>query len=434
MAMLNATDLAATLETEGVSTVVLALSGGLDSMVLLELLHQARQLKTFRLQAVYINHGLSPDATLWAEHCARACAERNIEFTSRQIMVNSSANIEAAARDGRYQALTHFIDSENCALLTAHHADDQLETLMLALKRGAGVAGLSGMALKRPFAKGKLLRPLLNCSRQHILAFARQHQLRWVEDSSNTDNRFDRNYIRNVITPLLTGRWPAFTDTALRSMQHLAEQQQLSDFYTEQAMALCRCDTEWQLNLTVLQQQIPLQQDLVIRRWLARFQLNPSSQWLQTLRQQVINARQDAMPLLVLGGYQLRRYNQRLYLEQHDTQPAISCRLCWSMQSNLTLPGGLGTLRVFNEQGPGRLAMVRSEVSVVFGQLSLPFKPADQLQHKPLKQWFKLWHLPPWQRGKVPLLLHDDKLIAVAGYASAVSTKLADCWLDWSQN
>jgi len=434
MAIISATELAAMLETRGATKAVLALSGGLDSMVLLELLQQARQIRPFQLQAVYVNHGLSVDAPRWAEHCARACAGHGIEFFSLTITISSTGNIEAAAREGRYQALAPFIDAESTVLLTGHHADDQLETLLLALKRGAGVAGLSGMARQRPFSRGSLLRPLLSCQRQHILAFARQHQLSWVEDSSNKDNRFDRNYIRNEITPLLSGRWPAFIDTALRSMAHLAAQQELINHYTGQALALCICADQRQLNLTALLQQLPLQQDLIIRQWLARFQLNPSSQWLQTLREQVIEARQDAMPELVLADYQVKRYNQRLYLVQQQAQPATSCRIAWSMQTGLILPEGLGELIACNEQGPGRLPMHRSEHSVVFGQLSLLFKPTGQCQHKPLKQWFKLWQLPPWQRGQVPLLLQQDKLVAVAGYASAVSTKQADCWLDWLRN
>lgn len=430
--MINAAELATMLNASGATKVVLALSGGLDSMVLLELLQQARQYSEFKLQAVYVNHGLSPDAEQWAEHCANACALRNIEFCSLKINISGSANLEAAAREGRYQALAPFIDSSSAVLLTGHHADDQLETLLLALKRGAGAAGLSGMARQRPFALGSLLRPLLECSRQDIAAFAHQHQLSWVEDSSNQDNRFDRNYIRNVIAPLLTGRWPAFTDTALRSMQHLAEHQQLLDHFTEQAMA--RCIEHKQLNLTTLKQQLPLQQKLVIRRWLAQFQLNPSSQWLQTLQQQVIQAREDAQPQLVLGDYQIRRFNQRLYLVQEDRLPASTCRMSWQMQDNLLLPVGLGELVVSSTATPDTLPMVRGEVQVVFGQLSLPFKPANQAQHKPVKQWFKLWQLPPWQRGRVPLLLRDDNLIAIAGFASVFNTTQANCWLEWMQN
>ncbi|MDX1677690.1 tRNA lysidine(34) synthetase TilS [Arsukibacterium sp.] len=434
MAIISATELAAILDSCGASKVVLALSGGLDSMVLLELLHQARQIRPCQLQAVYINHGLNADAQHWAEHCAKACAERNIDFVSRKIRIESAANLESAARDGRYRALAPFIDSASTVLLTGHHADDQLETLLLALKRGAGIAGLSGMSRQRPFAKGTLLRPLLNCSRQHILTFAKQHQLKWVEDSSNTDNRFDRNYIRNEIAPLLLSRWPAFTDTAQRSMQLLASQQQLISHYTEQALALCVCDDGKQLNLMALQQHLPLQQDLVIRQWLARFQLNPSSQWLQTLKEQVINSRQDAMPQLVLADYQLRRYQQRLYLISDKAAVASSCRISWQMQADLLLPSALGELVICKTPASGRLPVCRRESSVVFAQLSLPFKPVGQPQHKPLKQWFKLWQVPPWQRSQIPLLMQQDKLVAVAGYASAISNLQADCWLDWLRN
>lgn len=432
MAMISAIELAAELNACGATKVVLALSGGLDSMVLLELLHQARCHGEFQLQAVYVNHGLSPDADSWSEHCAVACAQRQVEFFSLQISLAGSANIEAAARDARYQALAPFIGSADTVLLTGHHGDDQLETLFLALKRGAGASGLSGMARQRPFACGSLLRPLLYCRRKDMLAFAREHRLDWVEDSSNQDNRFDRNYLRNVVAPLLTERWPAFAETALRSMQHLARQQQLVDYYTAQALALCANGK--QLDLTILQQQLPLQHDLVLRRWLAQFQLNPSSLWLHTLQQQVIEASEDAQPLLVLGDYQIRRYQHKLYLEQHTALVTSGCRLAWDMQSKLLLPAALGELAATDNAAPGRLAMARGEVTVVFGQLSLPFKPAGQAQHKPLKQWFKLWQLPPWQRGQVPLLLRDDKLVAVAGYATAASMTQADCWLDWLRN
>jgi tRNA(Ile)-lysidine synthase len=430
--MISITELAAKISHYGAAKVVLALSGGLDSMVLLEMLHQARQQHAFQLQAVYVNHGLSADAQCWSEHCKNACDSREIEFFSLKITLNNVSNIEAAAREGRYQALSPFIDAASTVLMTGHHAHDQLETLLLALKRGAGAGGLSGMSEQRPFAKGSLLRPLLNSTRQQILDFANAHQLQWVEDNSNTDNRFDRNYIRNVVTPSLTDRWPAFTRTALRSMQHLAEQQQLLDVYTEQALALCANGR--QLDLEVLQQQLPLQQNLVIRRWLARFMLNPSSQWLQTLRQQVIDARQDAMPELVLGSYRLRRFQRLLYLEHNHNVAIPDSGVFWTMQNNQELPAGLGELAVSQVALPGQLAMQKSEVIIVFGQLNLPFKPADQTQHKPLKQWFKLWRLPPWQRGQVPLLLRNGQLIAVAGYASAFSMTEADCWLDWLRN
>ncbi|WP_372626704.1 tRNA lysidine(34) synthetase TilS [Arsukibacterium sp.] len=430
--MISVTELAAKISDCGAAKVVLALSGGLDSMVLLDLLCQARKQHVFQLQAVYVNHGLSADAQRWSEHCHRACIARDVEFFSLKISIDSTANIEAAAREGRYQALASFVDSATTVLMTGHHADDQLETLILALKRGAGAAGLSGMAEQRPFAAGSLLRPLLNSSRQQIEHYATTHQLQWVEDSSNQDNRFDRNYIRNVVAPLLNGRWPAFGQTALRSMQHLAQQQLLLDNYTEQALLLCADGRR--LNLEVLAQQMPAQQDLVIRRWLAGYKLNPSSQWLQTLRQQVINARQDAMPQLVLGRYLLRRYQRQLYLEYQTTLAVPESGLCWAMQNNLTLPAGLGELAVYQAPSSGRQAMQQREVIVVFGQLSLPFKPADQPQHKPLKQWFKRWQLPPWQRGQVPLLLDNGALVAVAGYASAISTTEADCWLGWARN
>ena len=194
----------------GLNQLVLGLSGGLDSMVLLELCHQLTQSSTIKLSAVYIHHGLSANADQWAAFCQQQCLQRNIAFEVQKVQLNSNANIEAQARAARYSALAAFVVTPQTALLTAHHADDQLETLLLALKRGAGPAGLSAIAAVQPFAAGWLLRPLLEFSREQLEAFAKEQQLEWIEDESNNDSRFDRNFLRLQVIPLLQQRWPAF--------------------------------------------------------------------------------------------------------------------------------------------------------------------------------------------------------------------------------
>ena len=194
----------------GLNQLVLGLSGGLDSMVLLQLCHQLTQSCAIRLKAVYIHHGLSANADQWADFCLQQCQKRNIAFEVQKVQLNPAANIEAQARAARYSALAAFVTTRQTALLTAHHADDQLETLLLALKRGAGPAGLSGIAALQPFAAGWLVRPLLDFSREQLEAFAQLQQLKWIEDESNNDSRFDRNFLRLEIIPLLQQRWPAF--------------------------------------------------------------------------------------------------------------------------------------------------------------------------------------------------------------------------------
>lgn len=431
---LSAASLINTLALAPGSQLVLALSGGLDSMVLLHLLVQAQKLQPFALSAVYVNHGISVHAARWGQFCQAQCQALGVSFYQQQVKLNGTDNLEHKARQARYQALAAFIRSDKHLLLTAHHADDQLETLLLALKRGAGPAGLAGIAASRPFAKGTLLRPLLAFSRQQLEQYAQAHQLNWVEDDSNSDTRFERNFIRQQIAPLLRARWPHFSQTVLRSMQHIAAQQELLDHYT--AQALSASVNAQGLDLTQLAAYLPAQQDLVIRQWLKGFGLNPETQWLVTLKQQVIAARHDATPQLVLGEQIICRYANTLYLLD-PTQlqvPEGSLRFAVNedaTQGTLCLPADCGTLQFSRSEQPGSLPLPSAAGEVVFGRLSLRFKPAGVSMSKPLKQWFKLWQVPPWQRQRVPLLLVEGELVAVVGFASSITPAEAKLWLRW---
>lgn len=411
---------------------VLALSGGLDSMVLLDLLAKAQPQLGFMLEAVYINHGLSDNAAAWSEFCQQQCQARQIKFSSVSLKLEGKHNLEARARAGRYEALGAFITTDKHLLLTAHHADDQIETLLLALKRGSGPAGLSGIAPNKSFAAGQLLRPLLSFDQAQLQHYAVEQQLAWVEDESNIDTQYERNFIRHQIAPLLRQRWPHFSKTASRSMQLIANMQQLANHYTEQLYP--QVVVKDRLQLAALDQHIPLQQHLLIRRWLAATRLNPSVQWLETLYQTVILARADSSPLLALDGYHIRRYADQLYKVAAANNTKPSYNLAWQGATQLVLPEGLGQLTIHSQATTDALPIAETEGSIVFGKLSLLFKPSSALQHKPLKQWFKLWQVPPWQRLRVPLLLdQQQQLIAVAGYASASTAQQAKYWLHWSE-
>lgn len=431
---LSAAGLIKTLVLAPDSQLVLALSGGLDSMVLLHVLVQAQKLQPFALSAVYINHGISVHAANWGQFCQQQCQALGVSYYQQQVKLNGTDNLEQRARQARYQALEQYICSDKHLLLTAHHGDDQLETLLLALKRGAGTAGLAGIAARRPFAKGTLLRPLLAFSRQQLEQYAQTHQLSWVEDDSNSDTRFERNFIRQQIAPLLKARWPHFYQTAQRSMQHIGQQQALLDHYTAQALNVCVNDQG--LDLTKLAAYLPAQQDLVIRQWLKGFGLNPDTQWLTTLKLQVIAARHDATPQLVLNDFILCRYDNTLYLLKPEQLQAPLDSLSFGVSEHITqfrlsLPSGCGELQFSRSEQPGSLPVPSQAGEVIFGRLSLRFKPAGAAMSKPLKQWFKLWRLPPWQRQRVPLLLIDGELVTVAGFASSIAPAEAKLWLHW---
>jgi tRNA(Ile)-lysidine synthase len=407
----------------------LAYSGGLDSQLLLHLLAPLCKAAAIPLTAVHIHHGLSANADHWAAFCQQQCQQLGVPFQLHRVKLAGRADLEQQAREARYQVLATYVQQPGSALLTAHHANDQLETLLLALKRGAGLTGLAGMAPSRPLGKGQLLRPWLSFPRQQLEAVATALQLSWVEDESNRNPDFERNFLRLQVVPALTERWPALPRTAARSCEHLQQALQLADYYTNTALASClRADY---LDLQQLALQPELQQDLVLRKWLASVGLNPSSQWLATLKQQVIAAKGDAQPRLILEQWQVRRFLQRLYLTRGaSTEQLLNWQAPLQLSQPVTLPVGCGQLVWQQNSANGALPVTGEAWQLIFGQLSLPFKPVGQ-RTKPLKQWFKLWQVPPWQRGRIPLLLAEDKVQLVAGYASAVAATAATGWLNW---
>lgn len=416
-----------TIQQLGLNQLVLGLSGGLDSMVLLELCHQLTQSSAVKLKAVYIHHGLSANADQWAEFCLQQCLKRGIAVEVQKVKLNPTANIEAQARTARYTALAAFVTSAQTALLTAHHADDQLETLLLALKRGSGPAGLSGIAALQSFAAGWLIRPLLGFSREQLEVFAQQQELKWIEDESNNDSRFDRNFLRLEVIPLLQQRWPAFRQNALRSVTHIQQQQAFVEKQLELLLPAVMHGAE--LDLKRLAEQDLITQKLLVRSWLALAKLNPSTDWLERFFSQFIGAKTDAQPLLELDGYQIRRFADKAYVTQQEQAPEAGVWLELKPEQMLNTTVGQFQLNL-NKQGMP-LQLTQDAVYLVFGLFSLPFRPAGEQQSKPLKQWLKLWAIPPWQRLHLPVLIQNDQVIAVLGIASNVAAEQANAHIDW---
>ena len=413
----------------GLNQLVLGLSGGLDSMVLLELCHQLTQDTSIGLKAVYIHHGLSANADQWAEFCQQQCFKRQIPFEVQKVQLNPTANIEAQARTARYSALSAFVLTPQTALLTAHHADDQLETLLLALKRGAGPAGLSGIAALQSFAAGWLLRPLLDFSREQLDVFAKQQQLEWIEDESNSDSRFDRNFLRLQVIPLLQQRWPAFRQNALRSVSHIQQQQQFVEKQLDQLIPTVMHGAE--LDLTLLMAQDLTTQKLLVRRWLALTGLNPSTDWLERFFSELIGAKADAQPLLELDVYQIRRFANKAYITQVTEVPQAGVLLELKAGQQLNTVVGQFLLNRENKGTP--VLITDNPLYLVFGLFSLPFKPAGERQSKELKQWLKLWAIPPWQRLQLPVLVQNNQVVAVLGLASNTEQQHATAYIDWQK-
>ncbi|MFA1240922.1 tRNA lysidine(34) synthetase TilS [Serratia odorifera] len=393
---------------------LVAFSGGLDSSVLLHLLVQLRQRRPeLQLRAVHVHHGLSALADDWVAHCQRQCANWQVPLVVQYVQVESrDGGLEAAARTARYQALQRTLSSGE-ALLTAQHLDDQCETFLLALKRGSGPAGLAAMATYGTLGDSPLLRPLLGVSRRQLEQYAARQQLDWIEDDSNQDARFDRNFLRLQVLPLLTQRWPHFATAAARSASLCAEQELLLDeLLAEQLQALT--DQEQSIAIDGLQACSAPRRFALLRRWiaLAGFTM-PSREQLQRLWDEVALARADAEPQLQLAHYQVRRYRQRLYLLP-PLADLCAVHLPWFDAATLALPDGLGSI----SRGEGEI-MVRAPqpqqaVSVRFG-VSGRLRIAGRRHSRSAKKLWQELAIAPWQRERIPLIYYDDCLIAALG-------------------
>jgi len=392
----------------------LAYSGGVDSQVLLHLLAPLG----LDLRAVYIDHGLQAESRQWAEHCRNSCEQLAVPF--RVIAVDARAkpgeSPEAAARRARYGALAELLEAEDHCLLTAQHRDDQAETFLLQLFRGAGAAGLASMPGCDRFAAGWHLRPLLAYSRRDIADYAARHGLSWVEDPSNQNHQYDRNYLRQQILPAIRQRWQAID----RTLSTAAEQQAENNELLTQLAALDYeqlADGEPGLATGKLAQLEPARVRNLLRYWIQQQgHPLPPRRVLQQILQQMFASRQDASPRVCWAASELHRYRDHLYLisaREHDAGQQWP----WDGRQPLPLPSLGQSLSLLPEQGGGmRQDILDRSLRVAFRQGGERLQPVGRNAHHDLKHLFQEAGVPPWMRDRIPLIYRDEQLIAVAGY------------------
>ena len=391
-------------------------SGGLDSHVLLHLLSRVRSHYPIKISTIYINHGLSPNATKWAMHCADVCNKLQVEFKACVVDIDpfSEESPEALARDHRYAVFAEWL-AEKDVLLTAHHQDDQAETVLVQMLRGAGPKGMAAMPHIKPFAEGFHARPLLKFTRTELQNYAEQHQLQWIDDESNKDVKFVRNFLRHDVLPILKNRWPSVTNTLARVAENCAEMHQLLDEVISHDLRAVKGSVENTLSIQALLQLSSMRQRYVLRAWLTELHFPiPSFIKLQQIQQDMLFAREDKTPHFSWRGVELRRFRDDLYamlcLKEHEPSQVIK----WDFAESLQLPhlGMLSATRV-----PGRgIRLDVDNVTVRFRQGGEVLKlPGRQCSHA-LKNLFQEWGVPLWQRDRLPLIYVGEKLAAVVGY------------------
>ncbi len=395
-----------------------AYSGGLDSQVLLHALAAGREQLPAPLSALHVNHNLQPDAPAWAEQCRAVCAELGIAYRSLSVQAHAQPgeSPEAAARAARYQALVEAVPKGG-VLLTAHHQDDQAETLLLQLVRGAGPKGLAAMPERALLGDVPLLRPLLDVSRAALLAYAEQHCLRWLEDPTNASTEYDRNFLRHEILPRVRRRWPAAGATLARAARHQAEAAGLLGDLAAVDAQCAAGNAPMSLSVAALLRLTAPRRANLLRHWLRQRRASvPSTAVLARIEADVLLAAVDAQPLVRWGGVNLRRYRDALYLDDVLEESDPSRCLDWSLDQSLPLVGGTLSVDRTHGEGVAMRFLADSRIQVRFRQGGEMLRPAGRREHHSLKHLFQEAGVPPWERARVPLIYRDDALIAVAGY------------------
>ncbi len=383
-----------------------AFSGGADSTALLKCvadLHE--QHAGLELRAVHINHHLQADADLWGEHCKRLASQLTVPFVllDARVQATRGESLEAAAREVRYRLLAEALAPGEC-LLTAHHAEDQLETLLLQLARGAGVAGLAGMPRRAPCGRGEHLRPLLDFRRQQLRSYLAAARLTWVADPSNENQRYDRNFVRQRVLPVLGERWPSFPESAVRSADHLASAHALLDDLARADHAVAAEGDR--LRVPALRALQPARLRNLLRFWIRlREGSLPSSAVLQQIEAQMLMLRADSTPQVQWGEQVIRRYRDRLYLTaQLQAEPAGESSWRWRAEPELALPAGSGRLRArFEPRRGARLAGIPDQLRVRWRSGGETLRLAANRPHRELRSLMQEWGIVPWMRGRIPL-------------------------------
>jgi tRNA(Ile)-lysidine synthase len=397
----------------------IAYSGGLDSSVLLHALVRIRDRLGFEIRALHVDHGLHPSSRAWAAHCAHTCERLGMPLQSRraEVVPIPGKSLEALARKVRYEVMARLLGPEDL-LLTAQHRDDQAETLLLALMRGSGPAGLAAMPAVAPLGAGLLVRPLLEHGRVELLEYAESRNLAWLEDPGNQSPRFDRNFLRHRVLPLLAERWPSCASLIARSASHCAEAQETIDLFCDQEIR--RLPGRWPETLSIARLgalRLPVRK-LVLRHWFRRRNLAPpDSRHLTRILSEVMTARADAAPLVSWPGCEVRRYRDDLFA-MAPLPPFPEPRPIHWDRGALGLPSVLGYLELLGTDGKrlDPLHLFAQGLSVRFGTKGLSCRHARGGHRRPLKKLYQEAGLPPWVRPYMPLIFSQGDLIAVGDF------------------
>lgn len=387
-------------------------SGGADSTALLHALLELRGEFKAEVRAVHVNHGLQRDAGGWERQCKAWCEQRDLDLHTEQVSLveRSKLGIEAEARRLRYAVIERLLGPGHL-FLTAHHREDQAETVLLNLMRASGVDGLAGMPRTRPLGQGRLARPLLDYPMASLRRYLENEGVAWIEDPSNTDATLDRNFLRHQVLPLLEQRWPGAASRLAQS----------AGYCRQAAIAVERLVREQLKGMLPHRRILALQATpdealdfaLLVRQWLKLNQVPslPATR-LAELRRQLTGAERGSGAAVAWPGGSIRHFDHCLWLEPQREEVRQPQSSEWSGQAALDLGEIAGTVE-FKPAPP----LAHSDWAIRFRQGGEKIQLAPDGTHRELKDLLREWRIPPWMRSSVPLLYQGAKLVAIGDLA-----------------
>lgn len=398
-----------------------AFSGGLDSTVLLHLLVNRRPAwLQGTIRAIHVDHSIHPESVHWAAHCGEVAAGYGVPLVTRKVVpgVLRRANLEASARRERYRLIAEEMAPDDL-LVTAHHLNDQSETLLLQLFRGGGIRGTAGMGDYSRHHGFALFRPLLEIDRDALERYARSHQLSWIEDPSNELCEQDRNYLRNQLLPPLRHRWRGLDLTLARASRLQAEASGLLDELAQQDLIQVSDENGSALCCSALHRLSAHRQRNLLRFWLRENNYPvPTENQLLQLQRSMIHSRADRTPAFQWAGWVIYRYDDLLTVEPQSDETDGQWPDQWDLRAPLKLPGSAGVLLARSCRQGERLVWQTGEV------LKISYRHGGEViklhgHHQKLKKLMQQWRVPPHQRRRIPLLTVADQIVAVPGHAVA---------------
>lgn len=387
---------------------VVGYSGGVDSHVLLHWLSRnlSKSDNPPHVCAIHVNHGLNEQAEAWQVHCEQVCTDLDVELFTFPVEVKRDGSLEENAREARYELFGSFLKSSDFLLL-AHHLDDQIETAIFKLFRGNGFVG---MPQSRPLKEAKLYRPLLHTSRKEIEIYAQKEDLAWIEDDSNLDTAFDRNFIRLTLLPLIRERWPHLS----ANLKHVLGKEEESSLLLESIAEQDRLDLETEervIFLSRFRKLDLLRQKNFLRYWIKKSaNAFPAESFVSDAVRQMMSS--DSFGLR-WESLQINGYRDKAYLmKAPEKAPCASKGQNWSLE-DLSELSALG-IRVETIKGQGLKADLCQDLSIGFRKGGEKMQLNKGAGSKKLKHLLQDKGVPPWVRDSLPLIYKNEQLIAIA--------------------